>query len=105
VSLGPEPEIVDFLEPRLDDADRAAVETRQYQTDESPAEELLAHAKRANADQIVAGLRRYSRTERIIFGSVACALRKRTDIPIALVPLEAEETEPEPSKESMKYMC
>ncbi|MFB6206655.1 MAG: universal stress protein [Haloglomus sp.] len=68
--------------------DRAHVETSQVSRGNSPAEELTDHADEIGADRIVVALRRHSRTERIIFGSVAHALLQQVRRPVTLVPLE-----------------
>lgn len=81
-----------------------AVETHQIESEHTPAEDLLETAQRLDADQIVTGLRRHSQTERIIFGSVAYALLKRTTIPIALVPLGDQRSASEYPTKDLKYM-
>ena len=64
-----------------------SVTTRQIRRGRSPTEELINCAEETDADQLVTALRRHSRTERIIFGSVSHNLLQRTTIPITLVPL------------------
>ncbi len=64
-----------------------AIETQQLARGRDPAEELLAHAEKVDADHIVTALRRHSRTARIIFGSVSHSLLQRVSIPVTLVPL------------------
>ncbi len=68
--------------------DRTEVTVRQVNRGNPPAEELTAAAEEADADHIVAALRRHSRTERVIFGSVSHSLLQRVTRPITLVPLE-----------------
>ncbi|MEF8841907.1 MAG: universal stress protein [Haloarculaceae archaeon] len=78
--------------------DRVTVSTRQVNRGRNPSTEIVEMARDIDADRIVMGLRQHSRTERIIFGSVAQSLLKKVDRPITLVPLpgytatEAEET-------------
>lgn len=57
-----------------------------------PVLTLLDEADRAEADQMVVGLRRHSRTERIIMGSISHTLLERVSIPILLVPLPEYQT-------------
>lgn len=63
------------------------VSTTQYNREASPTEELLREADAIDADQIVTALRRHSRTERVIFGSVSHSLIEQTSRPLTLVPL------------------
>ncbi|PSQ07325.1 universal stress protein [Halobacteriales archaeon QS_5_70_15] len=67
--------------------DRVTVRTRQVNRGRDPSTELVEMAREVDADRIVMGLRQHSRTERIIFGSVAQSLLKKVDRPITLVPL------------------
>jgi len=70
------------------------VSTRQFNRGRKPAEELVEHAAEVDADHIVTALRRHSRTERVIFGSVSHSLLQRVSQPITLVPLpEYSQTE------------
>ncbi len=52
-----------------------------------PAETLIHQIEEVDADMLVVGLRRHSRTERIIFGSVSHTLIEKVTIPMLLVPL------------------
>lgn len=63
------------------------VTTHQLARGREPAEELVEHAREIDADHIVTALRRHSRTERIVFGSVSHSLLQRVTRPITLVPL------------------
>jgi nucleotide-binding universal stress UspA family protein len=63
------------------------VNTRQLSRGRSPADEIAAHAETVDADEILVALRRHTRTERVIFGSVSHALLQRVTRPITLVPL------------------
>lgn len=67
--------------------ERVSVTTHQFCRGQGPTDELVNHADEINADRIVIALRRHSRTERIIFGSVSYALLQRTTHPVTLVPL------------------
>ena len=68
--------------------ERASVTTRQVRRGRSPTEELVTLSDDVDAVQLVTALRRHSRTERIIFGSVSHKLLQRTTRPITLVPLQ-----------------
>lgn len=65
-----------------------SVTTRQFHRERSPTDELIRHADEIGADHIVIALRRHSRTERIIVGSVAHALIQRTTRPTTMIPLK-----------------
>lgn len=73
----------------FDDAfdEGVTVRTRQVNRGRDPSTEVLEMAREVEADRIVVGLRQHSRTERIIFGSVAQSLLEKVDRPITLVPL------------------
>jgi len=73
----------------FDDAfdEGVTVRTRQVNRGRDPSTEVLETAREVEADRIVVGLRQHSRTERIVFGSVAQSLLKKVDRPITLVPL------------------
>lgn len=79
-------EALELFEERF--GGRTSVSTRQYHRGRTPTEELLHQADEVDADQLVTALRRHSRTERIIVGSVSDALVRRTTRPITLVPLK-----------------
>lgn len=70
----------------------ASISTELVYRGRSPADELPVLADEIDADRIVIGLRRHSRTERIIFGSVAHVLLQRVTRPIILVPLPEYQT-------------
>jgi len=67
--------------------DEVSVTARQINRGRAPSDELVAMADEIDADEMLTALRRHSRTERIIFGSVSRALLERVTIPITLVPL------------------
>jgi nucleotide-binding universal stress UspA family protein len=67
--------------------DEISVSARQISRGRKPSDELVAMAEEIGADEILTALRRHSRTERIIFGSVSQSLLQRVTIPITLVPL------------------
>jgi nucleotide-binding universal stress UspA family protein len=67
--------------------DDISVTTRQISRGRDPSDELVAMADEIDADEMLTALRRHSRTERIIFGSVSRTLLERVTIPITLVPL------------------
>ena len=68
-------------------AEGVTVETRQVSRGRGPAEELARFAEEVDADEIVVALRRHTRTERVIYGSVSHALLQKVTCPITLVPL------------------
>jgi nucleotide-binding universal stress UspA family protein len=76
---------LELLADRLEGT--ASIETRVVYRGRSPAEDLPILAEEVDADRIVVGLRRHSRTERIISGSVSNALVRRVTRPLVLVPL------------------
>lgn len=78
-------EALEVFEDRFED--RVSVTTRQINRGRSPSTELVETAAEVDADEMVTALRRHSRTERIIFGSVSQSLVQRVTIPITLVPL------------------
>lgn len=53
-----------------------------------PAEELLITANEVDADWIVIGLRQHNLAERVIFGSTAQEVLKKTPRPVIAVPLD-----------------
>ena len=67
--------------------DEISVTTRQISRGRDPSDELVVMADEIGADEMLTALRRHSRTERIIFGSVSRTLLERVTIPITLVPL------------------
>ena len=79
-------EALDLFEERF--GEETSVTTRQFNRGRSPTDELIQYADEIDADQIVTALRRHSRTERIIVGSVAHSLIQRTTRPLTLVPLK-----------------
>lgn len=85
-------------------AEGPSVMTHQFNRGKSPATELVEHADEVDADQIVSGLRRHSRTERIVFGSVSNVLVKRTTRPVTLLPLQGYEPTDEGPTRDLKFM-
>lgn len=77
--------------------DTASVTTEQVFRGRSPGAELPLLADEIDADQIVVGLRRHSRTEQIIYGSVSQALVKNVTRPLILVPIPEYQTPASPS--------
>jgi nucleotide-binding universal stress UspA family protein len=67
--------------------DGISVTTRQISRGRGPSDELVSMADEIGADEVLTALRRHSRTERIIFGSVSQSLLQRVTVPITLVPL------------------
>lgn len=78
---------LETIEERL--GDLASVETKRStpETGSGPVVTLMDEVDAANADVLVIGLRRHSRTERIMFGSVSHELIEKVTIPLLLVPL------------------
>lgn len=68
--------------------DRLEVTVHQVNRGKEPAEELVSFADEIDADHVVVALRRHTRTERVIFGSVSHSLLEQVTRPITLVPLE-----------------
>lgn len=79
-------EAIEQLADRLDGME-VTITSQQLARGRPPAEELVEHARDVEADHVVTALRRHSRTERIIFGSVSHTLLQRIDRSITLVPL------------------
>lgn len=77
---------LDYLTDRF--GDQLSIDTRQISRGRPPTDELVARAEEIDADRIVVALRRHSRTERIIFGSVSHSLLQRVTRPIVLLPLQ-----------------
>jgi len=78
-------EALDVFQERF--GDEISVTTRRISRGRGPAEELAKMTDESDADEMLTALRRHSRTERIIFGSVSQALFQQITIPITLVPL------------------
>ncbi len=68
--------------------DVATVETRQIVEGNTPAEDVLATAEAVGSDQLVIGIRRRSRTSRLLFGSVATDILLTSEVPMRVVPRE-----------------
>lgn len=68
--------------------DGVTVNTHQFVRGKGAADEIAEYAEEVDADEILVALRRHSRTERVIFGSVAHALLQRVERPITMIPLE-----------------
>lgn len=67
--------------------ERTTVNTHQFSRGESAVDEITRYAGKVDADEIVVALRRHTRTERVIFGSVSHKLLQKVTRPITLVPL------------------
>lgn len=78
---------LEIIEERL--RGDVTVDTRRSisEAGSGPVVTLLNEIQEAAADVLVIGLRRHSRTERIMFGSVSHELIEKATIPILLVPL------------------
>jgi len=68
--------------------DVATVETRQIVEGNTPAEDVLATVEAVESDQLVIGIRRRSRTSRLLFGSVATDILLASEVPMRVVPRE-----------------
>ncbi len=66
----------------------ADVETHQYVRGNSPSEDLLQCAESYDADELVIGIRKRNPTAKIVFGSVAQRVLLKSNLPIAVVPME-----------------
>lgn len=80
---------VELIEKRLGSITNVNARVLHPGRGNGPVNALLDVAKDIDADIMVVGLRRHSRTERIIMGSVSHSLIERVSIPIVLVPLPA----------------
>ena len=78
---------VELIDERLGSKTNVDARVVDPGRDSGPLEELLELAEEVSADIMVVGLRRHSRTERIIMGSISHALIERVTIPLLLVPL------------------
>lgn len=83
-------EALDVFEEQLGSVTNVNTQHINYRDEgpgSGPVETILHQAKETEADQMVIGLRRHTRTERIIFGSVSHSLIEKVTIPLLLVPL------------------
>lgn len=78
---------VEMIEDRLGTTASVDAEVIDPGREGGPVITLLDEVDRVNADQMVVGLRRHSRTERIIMGSISHSLIEKVTVPILLVPL------------------
>ncbi|WP_336326133.1 universal stress protein [Halovenus sp. HT40] len=83
---------VQILEDRLGQITTVDADVIDPGREGGPMLALLDEAERVDAEQMVIGLRRHSRTERIILGSISHALIERATIPLLLVPLPEYQT-------------
>ncbi|MEF8784372.1 MAG: universal stress protein [Haloarculaceae archaeon] len=83
---------VQLIEDRLGSTAPVDAEVVDPGREGGPVMTLLAEADSIDADQMVVGLRRHSRTERIIMGSISHTLLEKVTIPILLVPLPEYQT-------------
>lgn len=65
------------------------VETYQYVRGNEPAEDVLAHAEKVDAGELVMGVRKRNPTAKVVFGSVAQDLLLRSNLPMRVVPRES----------------
>ncbi|WP_313691296.1 universal stress protein [Halorarum halobium] len=80
----------DALEAVVDElGDDVTVETHQYVRGNEPAEDVLAHAEKVDADELVMGIRKRNPTSKIVFGSVAQDLLLESNLPMRVVPRES----------------
>lgn len=83
---------VSLVEDRLASVATVTAEVLTMGKGSGPVNALLDHVDEIGADVLVIGLRRHSRTERIIMGSISHALIERSTIPVTLVPLPEYQT-------------
>lgn len=83
---------VQLIEDRLGSIAPVDAEVVDPGREGGPVVTLLTEADSIDADQMVVGLRRHSRTKRIIMGSISHALLEKVTIPILLVPLPEYQT-------------
>jgi len=68
--------------------DVTTVETHQLVRGNDPAEDVFAVADEVGADELVIGVRKRSQANRLVFGSVAQDIMRRSDYPMRVVPRE-----------------
>ncbi|QLG63306.1 universal stress protein [Halorarum salinum] len=78
---------LEAVEQRL--ADVVPVEVHQYVRGNDPAEDVLAHAGKVDADELVVGIRKRNPTAKVVFGSVAQDVLLRSNLPMRVVPRES----------------
>lgn len=83
---------VSLVEDRLESITSVTGEVLTMDRGDGPVSALLEQADELGADMLVIGLRRHSRTERIIMGSISHALIEQSTIPVTLVPLPEYQT-------------
>jgi nucleotide-binding universal stress UspA family protein len=66
------------------------VETRQLVRGNEPHEDVLGVAEEVDADELVVGIRQRGPAARMVFGSTAQRILRRTARPVVAVPLSAE---------------
>ena len=69
----------------------ATVETRQFVRGNDPHEDVLRLASEVDADEVVIGVRQRSPTAKVVFGSTAQQVLRRSDQPVVAVPLSEAE--------------
>ena len=75
---------LEVIEDRL--GSMATVETHQYVRGNDPAVDIVEAANEFDVDELVIGLRRHSRRERIAFGSTLQATLRRASRPVRAIP-------------------
>lgn len=78
---------LEIIEERLEGTVPVSTRHINPETGSGPVVTLIEEIDAVDADVLVIGLRRHSRTERIMFGSVSHELVEQVTIPLLLVPL------------------
>ena len=68
-------------------ASRATIETHQYVRGKDPAVDIIDAADEYDVDELLVGLKRHTRRERIAFGSTLEATLRKASRPVRAIPV------------------